>query len=106
MVASSEDLKRLIEGTQVSEALRERNNDLTLYLTTARRFADIFRELVSLVTILAAPGTGLESQLTSIEAELGAAAKRSSATLLPYRLMIAHQREYMITRQRPACNRP
>lgn len=102
VVASSEDLKRLIEGTQVSEALRERNNDLTLYLTTARRFADIFRELVSLVTILAAPGTGLESQLTSIEAELGAAAKRSSATLLPYRLMIAHQREYMITRQRPA----
>lgn len=102
VVASSEELKRLIEGTQVSDALRERNNDLTLYLTTARRFADIFRELVSLVTVLAAPGTGLESQLAAIENELGAAAKRSPSTLLPYRLMLAHQREYMITRQRPS----
>ncbi|HWR03346.1 MAG TPA: diguanylate cyclase [Humidesulfovibrio sp.] len=101
VVAASEDLKRLIEASNVSETLRERNNDLTLYLTTARRFSDIFRELVSLVTVLAAPGTGLESQLNEIEAELENHANRSSATLLNFREMALHHRQYMVTRQRP-----
>ncbi|MDR3640396.1 MAG: diguanylate cyclase [Humidesulfovibrio sp.] len=101
VVASSEELKRLIEGSHVSSALRERNNDLTLYLSTARRFSDIFRELVSLVTVLAAPGTGLESQLSSVETDLGAIAERSTDTLLPYRQMVAFERQYLVTRQRP-----
>lgn len=101
VVAASEDLKRLIEASNVSETLRERNNDLTLYLTTARRFSDIFRELVSLVTVLAAPGTGLESQLNDIEAELENHASRTSATLLYFREMALHHRQYMVTRQRP-----
>jgi diguanylate cyclase (GGDEF)-like protein len=101
VVATSEELKRLIEGSQVSDALRERNNDLTLYLSTARRFSEIFRELVDLVTVLAAPDTGLESQLSDIEQRLGTIAERSNATLLPFRDLVAHQREYMVTRQRP-----
>ena len=101
VVATSEDLKRLIEGSQVSSALRERNNDLTLYLTTARRFSEIFRELVTMVTVLAAPGTGLESQLDEIESQLGTAANRSTTTLLPFREMVSHQREYTVSRQRP-----
>lgn len=101
VVASSEELKRLIEGSQVSNALRERNNDLTLYLTTARRFSDIFRELVSLVTVLAAPATGLESQLNELEAKLEKHSKQSPATLLAFRQMALHQRQYMVTRQRP-----
>ncbi|GAB6125232.1 GGDEF domain-containing protein [Humidesulfovibrio idahonensis] len=101
VVATSEELKRLIEGSQVSDALRERNNDLTLYLSTARRFADIFRELVDLVTVLAAPGTGLESQLSDIEAQLESAANGSAATLMPFRQLVAYQRKYMVTRQRP-----
>lgn len=102
VVASSEELKRLIEGSHVSNALRERNNDLTLYLTTARRFADIFRELVSLVTVLAAPGTGLESQLNELESEIENHARRSPSTLLPFRQMALHHRQYMVTRQRPS----
>jgi diguanylate cyclase (GGDEF)-like protein len=100
VVASSEELKRLIEKSHVSAALRERNNDLTLYLSTARRFSDTFRELVSLVTVLAAPGTGLESQLSVIESDLGAISN-STATLMPFRQMVAFERQYMVTRQRP-----
>jgi len=102
VVAASEDLKRLIEASNVSDALRERNNDLTLYLTTARRFADIFRELVSQVTVLAAPGTGLESQLNELESEIENLARRSPATLLHFREMALHHRQYMVTRQRPS----
>jgi len=101
VVATSEELKRLIEGSQVSDALRERNNDLTLYLSTARRFSEIFRELVDLVTVLAAPGTGLENQLADIETQLEAVSSGSAATLMPFRELVAYQRKYMITRQRP-----
>lgn len=101
VAALSEELKRLIEAAPVSEALRERNNDLTLYLSTARRFAEIFRELVALVTELAAPGTGLEDQLHAVEAQLETLSRPQTATLLPFRKMVAHQRSYMVSRQRP-----
>jgi diguanylate cyclase (GGDEF)-like protein len=101
VVSLSEELKRLIEAAPVSAALRKRNNDLTLYLSTARRFSQIFSELVSQVTELAAPGTGLEDQLRAIETQLEALSRRQTATLLPFRNMVAHQRGYMVTRQRP-----
>lgn len=102
VVASSEELKRLIDGSNVSTALRERGNDLTLYLSTARRFAQTFRELVDKVTILAAPGTGLESQLASLESELETVAKRTPVAYLVFYKMLLNKREYMLTRQRPA----
>lgn len=101
VVTTSEDLQRLIEGSQVSNALRERNNDLTLYLNTARRFSEIFAELVTLVTTLAAPETGLESRLAAVEAEVETLAKRSPATLLLFRQMALQHRQYIVTRQRP-----
>jgi len=101
VVTLSEELKRRIESAPVSAALRERNNDLTLYLSTARRFADIFRELVAQVTELAAPGTGLEDQLLTVESRLEALAQKQTATLLPFRKMVAFQRSYMVSRRRP-----
>ena len=101
VVVTSEHLKQLIEGSHVSAALRESNNDLTLYLATAKRFSETFRELVDQVTVLAAPQTGLESRLFFIESQLDERAQGSTATLLPFREMVAHQRQYMVTRQRP-----
>lgn len=101
VVATSEELKRLIDASEVSASLRDRNNDLTLYLSTARRFANTFQELVLLVTTLAAPGTGLESQLALLETHTGAIARRFPSTQLLFRDMVLHQREYMLTRQRP-----
>lgn len=101
VAALSEELKRLIEAAPVSAALRERNNDLTLYLSTARRFSEIFRELVALVTELAAPGTGLQDQLLAVEGQIEALSRPHPATLLSFRKMVAHQRGYMVSRQRP-----
>jgi diguanylate cyclase (GGDEF)-like protein len=101
VVATSEDLKRLIEGSQASNTLRERSNDLTLYLNTARRFSEIFAELVTLVTTLAAPETGLESRLAAVESEVETLAKRSPSTLLLFRQMALQHRQYIVTRQRP-----
>jgi len=101
VVITSEELKRLIEDSQVSDALQERNNDLTLYLNTARRFSEIFTELVALVTTLAAPETGLESQLEAVTDELEDLAKRSPATLLIFQQMSLHHQQYIVTRQRP-----
>jgi len=101
VITTSEELKRLIDSPSVSDALRERSNDLTLYLSTARRFSDIFGELVSLVTVLAAPETGLEEQLAAIEKRIGVLAARSPGTLLAFRNVLVHSREYMVSRQRP-----
>jgi diguanylate cyclase (GGDEF)-like protein len=101
VVSTSEELKRLIEGPHVSEPLRERMNDLTLYLNTARRFSDIFSELVAQVTVLAAPGTGLESQLSSAERDMAAIAKLSPAARFAFQDILIHTRQYMVTRQRP-----
>lgn len=101
VVRLSGELRTLIDRNQVSDALRERNNDLALYLAVARRFSETFRELVDRVTELAAPGTGLEDRLMRAEARLGVLARCSPAALLAYRDMVAHQRRYMITRQRP-----
>lgn len=102
VISNSEELKRLIESTQVSASLRARDKDLTLYLSTARRFADTFSELMDLVTVLAAPGTGLESQMREIEEQLAAVAQHSPQAQLHYKDMVAFQREYLLTRLRPS----
>lgn len=111
VVALSAELKRLIETSSASEALRDRSNDLTLYLNTATRFSSIFQELVTLVTALAAPETGLENQLATLEDAIGEYSAHSPQTLLPFQSMVLHHRRYMVTRQRPdmqsalnACN--
>jgi len=101
VVTTSEELKRLIEASQVSNALRERKNDLTLYLSTARRFSDIFKELVALVTVLASPGVGLESRMTELESDLEYLAKRSPDTLVLYKQLVLLHSQYMVSRQRP-----
>jgi HAMP domain-containing protein len=111
VVALSGELKRLVDTSGVSEALRDRSNDLTLYLNTATRFSAIFQDLIALVTTLAAPETGLESQIHALENAIGDYSEHSPQTLLPFQKMVLHHRRYTITRQRPdmqsalnACN--
>ncbi len=111
VVALSGELKRLVDTSGVSEALRDRSNDLTLYLNTATRFSAIFQDLIALVTTLAAPETGLESQIDALENAIGDYSEHSPQTLLPFQKMVLHHRRYTITRQRPdmqsalnACN--
>ncbi len=101
VVTLSEELQNLIEHNRASAALRERNNDLALYLAVARRFSGIFRELVGEVTKLAAPGVGLENRLLAAEVKLGGIVKNSPNALMAFHEMVSHQRRYMVTRQRP-----
>jgi signal transduction histidine kinase/DNA-binding response OmpR family regulator len=102
VVAQSEDLKRLMAESGVSEALRQRNKDVSLYLSSAKRFAEIFLELVDLVTALAAPETGLQDQLAQQAARLAPIAERTPETALLFGRMDALAKEYRITRQRPS----
>ncbi len=101
VVAQSEDLRRLMAESSVSESLRQRNKDVTLYLSSAKRFAEIFLELVELVTTLAAPESGLHDQLAKKTALLAPIAESTDTTALLFRQLDSLEKQYRITRQRP-----
>ena len=101
VVALSEDLKRLASGPDVSEALQQRNVDINLYLSSAKRFTQTFLELVDLVTILAAPETGLQDSLDKQMAALAPLTDTSEEMSRLYLKMLARQKQYQLTRQRP-----
>jgi len=65
-VTISRTLKRIISRTRVSDALGKSNVDLTLYLSSAKRFADTSIESFELVTRLASPSTGREAALEEV----------------------------------------
>lgn len=102
VVALSDKLRTLVAEPGTSETLRQRNTDINLYLSTARRFPAIFEELVRLVTALAAPGTGLQSQLRAKQAALGALAAENREAKTLHREMTLFEHEYWLSRQRPA----
>lgn len=100
VVTQSEALRQIVEGSTVSVTLRERNKDIALYQSSAKRFGEIFEEFVAQMTVLAAPGTGLVAQLEQLNARL-AVMLRGSAAYLPFLEMDRNVRDYYITRQRP-----
>jgi len=101
VVALSDDLRQTVAASNVSVTLRERNKDITLYLSSARRFGEIFEELVSRVTELAAPETGLLSQLEQLDARLENVLRGSTPLYVLYLEMGRHTRQYLNTKQRP-----
>ncbi len=102
VVALSDKLRELAADPDTSEALRKRNTDINLYLSTARRFPAIFEDLVGMVTTLAAPGRGLQGQLKARQAALGALAAESPEARPLHREMALLEHEYWLNRQRPA----
>jgi diguanylate cyclase (GGDEF)-like protein len=100
VISQSEELKDLLGGSNVSEALRKCNVDVNLYLSSAKRFSGIFLELVDLVTALAGP-TGLHARQDALMDALGRAAESSENIDLSCRKMDLLAKEYRITRQRP-----
>lgn len=102
VVALSDRLRELAADPDTSEALRKRNTDITLYLSTARRFPAIFEDLVGMVTTLAAPGSGLQGQLKARQAALGALAADNPEARSLHREMTLLEHEYWLNRQRPA----
>ncbi|MBU1228526.1 MAG: diguanylate cyclase [Proteobacteria bacterium] len=101
VVAISDDLRQRMAASGVSAALRGRNKDISLYLSTAQRFEKIFEELVGVVTVLAAPGAGLLDQLGRLDAALESRLRASGEAHQLFLVMGRHANEYLITRQRP-----
>ncbi|MBU1041631.1 MAG: diguanylate cyclase [Proteobacteria bacterium] len=101
VVALSEDLRKIVEASNVSFSLRERNKDITLYLTSAQRFGEIFEETVSQVAVLAAPKTGLLEQLGQLGDRLGVLLRGATEAHLLYLEMDHNVQKYLILRQRP-----
>lgn len=101
VVALSDDLRHIVAASNVSVTLRERNKDIALYLSSARRFGDIFEEIVFQVTVLAGPDNGLLDQLEQLDARLETALRGTAQTHLLFLEMTRHTHEYLTTRQRP-----
>jgi diguanylate cyclase (GGDEF)-like protein len=100
VIAQSEELKNLIGGSNVSEALRTCNVDVNLYLSSAKRFSAIFLELTDLVTALAGPN-GLHARQDALMDALAREAEPVENIALSCRKMDLLAREYRISRQRP-----
>ncbi|MBF0482383.1 MAG: diguanylate cyclase [Desulfovibrionaceae bacterium] len=113
VIAQSEELKELINWSNVSDALRKTNVNVNLYLSSARRFAAIFLELADLVTAIAGPQTGLHARQDALMNELmdalagvrtdgrGPAAEAVENIALSCRKMDLLSKQYRIGRQRP-----
>jgi hypothetical protein len=100
VITLSEELRGLIDSTPPTNPLNLRKADITLYLSSAQRFSTTFAELVELVNELAAPGTGLQSQLELRKEVLKEYARRETESLLIFEQMAAHEQRYWLTRQR------
>ena len=99
----STQLGELISESEVSQALRESEVNLNLFLSAADRYAAAFAEASELVTKLAADGTGAQARLAQSSELLHDALERSGdlALLTTYREMQAYEKDYLVTRQRP-----
>jgi len=101
VVALSDDLRKIVAASTVSVTLRERNKDIALYLSSARRFGDSFEEVVDQVTILAVPGSGLLPQLEELGGRLEVLLRNTTQASLLFLEMDRHANEYLNTRRRP-----
>lgn len=100
VVALSEEFRDMIESTPRSHPLKRHLTEITLYLSTARRFADTFGELVELMNELAAPVTGLQGQLEAGRNALRGHARQHMDSLLIFERMAAFEQSYWLSRKR------
>ncbi|WP_243358067.1 GGDEF domain-containing protein [Fundidesulfovibrio terrae] len=101
VISVNEELKGLLGGAHPSQALRRRNVDVTLYLSLAKRFADVLLDNMTLLSVLGDPENGLETQLTGrMEAMRVAVADSKSLSYLLQEADLS-EKQYRITRQRP-----
>lgn len=100
VIELSGEFRAMIEAMPKTHPLRERMADINLYLSTARRFAGTFGELVALVNELAAPEAGLQRRLETGREALREFARLNMETLLDYVQMAAQEQRYWLSRQR------
>ncbi len=100
VTALSEELRGLIARTPVSDALRRRNVDINLYLSTTRRFAETFQDVVNVAEVLTRPGTGLHDQLEQRTVALAAMLDSQEQTRVLLQEMNTFETRYQLTRKR------
>lgn len=101
VIALTEELRRLMAGSRVSENLRQRNVDVALYLSFSRRFSTILLENMALIVSLADPADGLLVRMDSRMAALETALADSRGLSLLLREANVYAKQYRINRQRP-----
>ncbi|GEM_PF-1211024 len=98
----STDLSQRIANSNVGVILQQSNVNLNLYLSSAKRNVDIFNQAIELVST---KETELKSQLTQNSDDLRkifeVPSDESDKLLDLQRDMIAKEKDYLVTRQRP-----
>lgn len=101
VIAVSEELRNLLAASNVSNELRNRNVDVTLYLSLAKRFSSLLLEEMSLLTALADPADGLEARMNVRMEALKTALAPSKALSSLVAEAHLYQLQYLLLRQRP-----
>lgn len=100
VVSLSKKLQNTIVTAEVSEALRESKVDISLYLASAKRFADTSIEAVRLATLLAAPERGLTAQLDQSLEKLDSELTKQGLHPELFHVIQGHIYKHRITRER------
>ena len=92
-----------ISDSDISRTISEADINLNLYLSSAERYAQTFVEFLEYVTLLANEDNGLEKTLDGITLGLLGILTKSNDTelLVIFREMQVHEKDYMLTHQRP-----
>ncbi len=100
VITDSDELKALAQKVNIGDAIHKAHVDLNLYLSFAKRFADTSIQSVELVTELAAPERGLESQLANCFKKLHDAIADNRILTPLFVEMRDDTQEYRISRKR------
>lgn len=99
-VATSSELKKMINQSEVGRNLRQHQVEINLYLASAKRFADTSLDSIDLITRLATPETGLEASFDQLLSQLHTAVEFSPPLRHFTREMRLLYQKYLVTRQR------
>ncbi|MDK9708189.1 MAG: ATP-binding protein [Desulforhopalus sp.] len=99
-VGISSDLMAKIAQTGIKHSLKNRNIDLNLYLSSARRFADTSIQSIELLTRMVAPEYGLEHRFEKLAATLMQEAADAAKVKDRLHEIMAFYLQYKVSRQR------
>lgn len=101
VISVNEELRGLFASQDFGDALLQRNMDINLYLSMAKRFSSVMVESMALITVLADPVHGLETRLNERMDSLKAALAGEPEMALLLREAELDEKQYRISRQRP-----
>ncbi|MGC9527016.1 MAG: ATP-binding protein [Limnospira sp.] len=102
VITFSYELKKITSDAEVSQNFQEKQADLNLLLSSAKRYSDTFLESVELVTTLAAEETGLVAKINRVSSSLREQMEEGEQELTDlYLQMEFYEKDYLVTRKRP-----